>query len=301
MDYSEKIDQDQKNSIAQTVRGFYNQTPFPDFELERFFSKASLRETAWPFAKALGRCIPREASVLDAGTGTGQLAALLSLERAEVWGIDFSESSLAKAAALKNRLDLDSLTLRHADILDPSHIVAIGRTFDYVLCLGVLHHTADPRGGFRHIARLVKPGGFIAIGLYNTFGRALHKTRIALARTIFQNNKRVKDWFIKMQIGDLSDKERMRGWWNDQYAHPHETTHTIGEVSAWFRENNIIYQGSTPPLHASNRASLEIAGIWDKHAQSPSLARRAYTQFMWMWRIHKDGGYWVTYGRRKSS
>lgn len=299
MDYREKIDK--KNSITQTVRSFYNQTPFPDFELERFSSKASLRETAWPFAKALDRCIPREASVLDVGAGTGQLAALLSLERSDVWGIDFSESSLAKATALKERLGLHSFTLRRVDILDQSHVNAIGRTFDYVLCLGVLHHTADPRGGFAHIARLVKPGGYIAVGLYNTFGRALHKMRIALARTIFQNNKTIRDWFIKMQIGDLSDKERMRGWWNDQYLHPHETTHTIGEVLAWFRENNIIYQGSIPPLHAGNRASLEIAGVWDKHAQIPSLTRRVYAQCTWIGRIHKDGGYWITCGRRKLS
>lgn len=298
MDYREKIDQ--KNAVAQTVRDFYNQTPFPDFELDRFFSKSSLRETAWPFAKALDRCIPKESSVLDVGTGTGQLAALLSLERADVWGIDFSESSLAKAAALKDRLGLHSLTLRRADILDQSHIDAIGRTFDYVLCLGVLHHTADPRGGFAHIARLVKPGGYIAVGLYNTFGRSLHKARIALARTMFQNNKTVRDWFIKMQIGDLSDKERVRGWWNDQYAHPHETTHTIGEVLAWFRENNIIYQGSIPPLGGGSSTSLEIAGIWDKHAQIPSLARRVYAQCTWIGRIHKDGGYWVMCGRRKS-
>lgn len=299
MDYREKIEH--KNAVAQTVRDFYNQTPFPDFELERFSSKTSLRETAWPFAKALDRCIPREASVLDVGAGTGQLAALLSLERADVWGIDFSESSLTKAAALKERLGLHSFTLRHVDILDTSQIDAISETFDYVLCLGVLHHTADPRLGFRNIVRLVKPGGFIAVGLYNTFGRSLHKMRMALARTVFQNNKIIKDRFIKMQIGDLSDKERVRGWWNDQYAHPHETTHTIGEVLAWFRENNIEYQGSIPPLHASHSTPLEIAGIWDKRAVTPSLARRAYAQLAWVWRIHKDGGYWVTCGRRKSS
>ena len=269
--------------------------------MERFPSKEALRETAWPFAKALDRCIPREASVLDVGAGTGQLAALLSLERVDVWGVDFSESSLAKAVALKERLGLHTLTLRNVDILNASHIDAIGRTFDYVLCLGVLHHTADPRGGFRNIARLVKPGGHIAVGLYNTFGRAFHKARIALARTIFQKNKAVKDWFMKIQIGDLSDNKRTRGWWNDQYAHPHETTHTIGEALAWFRENNIEYQGSIPSLGADRRPFLEIAGVWDKHARPPSWARRVYAQYAWTWRIHKDGGYWVTCGRRLPS
>ena len=38
--------------------------------------------------------------------------------------------------------------------------------FDVVLCNGVLHHTSDPYGGYRGIARLVKPGGLIVVGLY---------------------------------------------------------------------------------------------------------------------------------------
>jgi hypothetical protein len=35
---------------------------------------------------------------------------------------------------------------------------------------GVLHHTSDPYGGFKSILPLVKPGGHIIIGLYNTYG-----------------------------------------------------------------------------------------------------------------------------------
>lgn len=287
-------------TIARAVKEFYNATPFPDFEIERFISKASLKEAAYPFSRALDHCIPVDASVIDVGAGTGQLAAFLALDRADVWGIDFSESSLVKAIALKDRLGLHSLTLRHVDILDPSHIDAIGRSFDYVLCLGVLHHTTDPRGGFRNIARLIKPGRFIAVGLYNTFGRFLHKARIVLARTMFQNNKTVRDWFIKMQIGDLSDKERMRGWWNDQYHHPHESTHTIGEVLQWFQENDIAYLNMIPPSDGSRDAAFELSGIWQNDgAVIPSRARRFLTQCRWIHAIHRDGGYWIMCGRKR--
>jgi 2-polyprenyl-3-methyl-5-hydroxy-6-metoxy-1,4-benzoquinol methylase len=45
--------------------------------------------------------------------------------------------------------------------------------FDVVVCNGVLHHTADPLGGFRSISRLVKAGGFIIVGVYNRIGRGL--------------------------------------------------------------------------------------------------------------------------------
>ena len=44
-------------------------------------------------------------------------------------------------------------------------------TFDLVISNGVLHHTSDPEGGFHAIARKLKPGGFVIIGLYNWLGR----------------------------------------------------------------------------------------------------------------------------------
>src|SRR3989344_1442679 len=190
--------------VGNIVQGFYNKTPFPDYDLIRFNDKEDLRIVAYPFAKVLDRSIPQGASVIDVGTGTGQLSAFLSLRRECVFGIDFSDSSLNKAKALKKKLNLDSWNLKKIDILDEKQIDSIGMKFDYVLCIGVLHHTGDAYKGFK-------------------------------------NNNAIKDWFIRMQIGDVEDKERARGWWNDQYLHPHETTHTVGEVLRWFKKNNIEY------------------------------------------------------------
>lgn len=98
--------------IGNIVQQFYNKTPFPDYELERFKSKEDLKITAYPFAKILDRSIPEDASVIDVGTGTGQLSAFLSLRRKCVWGIDFSDTSLNKAKALKQKLGLDTWHLK---------------------------------------------------------------------------------------------------------------------------------------------------------------------------------------------
>ena len=199
-------------NTGKKVQEFYNKTPFPDYDLDRFNSKEDLSLSAYPFAKTLDRSIPKDASIIDVGTGTGQLSAFLSLGRDCVHGIDFSDSSLKKARALKEKLGLDSWHLKKMNLLDSDQIAAIGREFDYVLCMGVLHHTEDPYRGFENILRLMKPGGHIAIGLYNKLGRIPLKVRIFLAKTIFKDNDMVKDWFIKMQIGDVEDKERARGW-----------------------------------------------------------------------------------------
>lgn len=286
--------------VGQTVQGFYNKTPFPDYELDRFNGKEDLRIAANEFAKVLDRSIPEDASIIDVGTGTGQLSAFLSLRRKCVWGIDFSDSSLSKAKALKQKLKLDSWHLKKVDILDAGQIDDIGMKFDYVLCMGVLHHTGNAYGAFRNILRLLKPNGYVAIGLYNKIGRVPLKIRKMLAKTVFKDNDKVKDWFIRMQVGDVEDKEKARGWWNDQYLHPHETTHTIGEVLRWFRKNNIEYYQTLPAISPFDKSVLEIAGVWNKTNEPyPRAHLRAYSQLTWLWKIHHEGGYWITFGRNR--
>jgi len=44
---------------------------------------------------------------------------------------------------------------------------------------GVLHHTANAFGGFQDLCRVLRPDGFIVIGLDNTFGRLLLDLRSA--------------------------------------------------------------------------------------------------------------------------
>ncbi len=286
------------SKVGQKVQQFYNKTPFPDYELDRFNSKEDLKFSAYPFAKILDRSIPENASIIDVGTGTGQLSAYLSLRRKCVWGIDFSDSSLSKAKSLKEKLKLDSWHLQKVDILDTQQIDSIGMKFDYVLCMGVLHHTGNAKQAFENILRLLKPNGYIAVGLYNTYGRIPLKIRIFLAKTIFKNNNRIKDGFIRMQIGEVEDKERARGWWNDQYLHPHETTHTIGEVLNWFNKNNIDYYNTVPSSNVFDTSDLEITGVWNKE-KIPIFPVRMYKQLSWILSTHHEGGYWVTFGKNK--
>src|SRR3989344_8791996 len=115
---------------GEKVRAFYNATPFPDYELSRFNDREDLKISAYSFAKVLDRSIPKDASIIDVGTGTGQLSAFLSLRRKCVWGIDFSDSSLKKALALKKKLNLDSWHLKKVDLLDTKQIEEIGMKFD---------------------------------------------------------------------------------------------------------------------------------------------------------------------------
>src|SRR5205085_8938522 len=52
--------------------------------------------------------------------------------------------------------------------------------FDLVECSGVLHHMADPLAGWRVLLSLLRPRGFMKLGLYSEVGR----TSIVAAREI---------------------------------------------------------------------------------------------------------------------
>lgn len=287
-------------SVSTQVHAFYNTTPFPDYELERFNSRGDLVAAASSFSKILDCSIPADASIIDVGTGTGQLSAFLSLRRKCVCGIDFSDGSLNKARALKQKLGLNTWNLRKVDITDQRLIQDIGMTFDYLLCLGVLHHTASAYSSFKNIISLVKPGGYVAIGLYNAYGRIPHYVRVWLANTVFKNNDKVKDYFMRLQLGDTDDKEKLRGWWHDQYLHPYETCHTIGEVLTWFKKNDIEYYQTVPSLRIFDKTTDEVCGVWNNYLErEPSMGERFLHQLMWIYTTHHEGGYWITFGRKR--
>jgi Methyltransferase domain len=48
----------------------------------------------------------------------------------------------------------------------------LGRTFDYIVCSGVLHHLSDPDAGLRALRLALAPGGALNMMLYAPFGRA---------------------------------------------------------------------------------------------------------------------------------
>jgi SAM-dependent methyltransferase len=108
--------------------------------------------------------------VLIAGCGTGQQAILTAQQFAAVrmLAIDLSSASLAYASAKTRALGLDAIEFAQADIM---RLGALERRFDLIESAGVLHHLADPYAGWRALLSLLRPGGFMRIGLYSEIAR----------------------------------------------------------------------------------------------------------------------------------
>lgn len=280
--------------IIDKIRSFYNEFPFPGFEVDQYYSVASLYDKASPYVKILDRQMPSGVRVLDVGCGTGQLAALLSIPNRQVLGVDLSESSIALANSLKQRLHLPNVTFSQGNLFD---IKLPEQRFDYVLCNGVLHHTHDPYSAFVKLCCWVKPGGYIIIGLYNTYGRLFTKARGLLFRlfgSTLGDRLTKLDYFLRRE--DLPDVQK-RAWFFDQYRNPYETVQTIDEVLGWFRKNGIEYIKGIPSISLLQRFSPDQP-LFEKQSKVGGLIEHTLVQLGWIFTTQKEGGYFLSIGRK---
>ena len=109
-------------------------------------------------------------SILIAGCGTGEHPFDIAQKspEASILAIDLSRVSLAYARRKTREEGLRNIEYAQADILNLS---TLGRTFDRIETVGVLHHLADPKAGWRVLLSLLAPNGTMRVGLYSEIAR----------------------------------------------------------------------------------------------------------------------------------
>ena len=102
-------------------------------------------------------------TVLDLGSGSG-MDSLLAARRVgatgRVIGLDMTEEQLTKARSHAAEAGLDRVEFRSGRIEDPP--VPEG-SVDVVVSNGVINLSADKAAVFRHVARVLRPGGRLAL------------------------------------------------------------------------------------------------------------------------------------------
>lgn len=102
-------------------------------------------------------------TILDAGCGNGRILGLfadLVASEARLFGIDLAAGDVARqnvGSKVEQIID--------GDLMDVDSLSQIPAP-DFIYCQEVLHHTSNPAGAFDNLARLLSPGGELAIYVY---------------------------------------------------------------------------------------------------------------------------------------
>jgi ubiquinone/menaquinone biosynthesis C-methylase UbiE len=104
--------------------------------------------------------VDRTHIVLDVGTGTGFIAAGLAPRAARVVAIDNSPAMLDVARENLARLGIGNVELRDGDL---TKLPLDDDSVDAAVANMVLHHAENPPAMLAEMARVVEPGGWVAI------------------------------------------------------------------------------------------------------------------------------------------
>ena len=113
-------------------------------------------ETGWHPDELRGKVL------LDAGCGSGRFAEVALELGARVIAVDMSEAVHACHRSLE-RFPRENWLVLRADVLN---LPLRREAFDGVYSLGVVHHTPDPLKAVRVLASFVRPGGRLAVWVY---------------------------------------------------------------------------------------------------------------------------------------
>jgi SAM-dependent methyltransferase len=202
--------------------------------------------------------------VLDAGIGAGRFADVIVRHGGTVVGVDLS---YAIDVARENLGSHQSAHLLQADLLN---LPLKPGTFDLIFSIGVIMTTADARRTFLRLAPLLKPGGTIAIWVYdgydkirgasNDFYRRF-TTRLPHRLVYALSHIAVPLYYLYRipGFGSIALKllpiSRHANWrWRvldtfDSYAMTYQSRHRYPEVCQWFQDAGLTrIEPREPPV-----------------------------------------------------
>ena len=170
------------NQVSRAVQSQYEENPYPRWTRHTLGEPLPWRDAvhmALPYLTDSELPQAGTPHMLIAGCGTGLeiMRALNAYEGADITALDLSRTSLAYA--LRKLADYGVSTVRalHGDILN---LNLLEESFDLIESFGVIHHMQEPARGLKVLRDVLKPGGFMRIGLYSTIAR----TGVVAARKV---------------------------------------------------------------------------------------------------------------------
>jgi len=162
------------DAVSLKVARQYEDNPYPRWiSLRRPAQGEERKRLATFFKPSRLAFMDAPHNVLIAGCGTGHQAVYWALNspHARVTAVDLSLSALAYASKMAERYATKNIEFQQADIQQLPATPGFAARFHIIECLGVLHHMADPFGGWRALLDCLAPEGKLLLGLYSATAR----------------------------------------------------------------------------------------------------------------------------------
>lgn len=251
-----------KLDISSAVEGLYDTFPFPPDPLVDEAPPGYNWRWSWPVAYSFctGKTPQRQnIRILDAGCGTGSSTDYLVHlnSEASVVGIDLSSGALQVAKERCSRSGASRVEFHHLSIYDVGQLEG---KFDFINCVGVLHHLPDPIRGIQSLAMKLAPGGIMHIFVYAELGRweirlmqqaiailqgkqrGNYKDGVKLGRQLFaalpEDNRLVKYEREKWAFENQRDE-----CFADMYVHPQEIDYNIDTLFKLIEASGLEFLG----------------------------------------------------------
>lgn len=126
--------------------------------------------------------------VLECGCGGGQHTALIAPYAKKVTAVDLNTVDIA----VERNKKFNNVEFIEADIAT----MDLGKKFDIVFSIGVIHHTDHPEMSIENLKRHLKSGGRLILWVYSEEGNFLVKNVVEPIRKIFLSRMSRKKLFI---------------------------------------------------------------------------------------------------------
>jgi ubiquinone/menaquinone biosynthesis C-methylase UbiE len=204
-------------------------------------------------------------------------------------GVDLCGNSLALAQKFKTDQGLENATFAQMNLFRPA---LKDNFFDYVVTNGVLHSTHDCHEAFMRVSRLVKPGGYFVVGLYNWYSRQPHYARVVLYRWTGLTSR-----WLDPHFGKISADGKVEAWFQDQYCHPVETCHTTDQLITWMNEAGFDFVNAIPKPYPGP-VLTEDENLFEPRSPGNALTRVA-SQIADFGNGIREGGFFIVIGRKR--
>ncbi len=144
------------------------------WQWDRIYDDNQWLFTEWIYPNTLETF--RDKDVLDCGSGSGNHINFVSPYARFVTGVDLN----ALGSTAKNTAALKNVTLKEADLAS----MDLGKQFDIVYSIGVLHHTDNPDASFQNITKHCKAGGRVIVWVYSNEGNWLNRYVLEPIKTL---------------------------------------------------------------------------------------------------------------------